>query len=99
MPEVAEAGARVGRAVGRARRRAAHVASIVLVALAVVHAVKGLDYEESLVALSLAALLQANRRAFRRGGAPRSGLIAGTVAVGAVAAAYMLDTIVLLVSE
>src|SRR5437588_3106025 len=89
----------LGWGIVRGRRRAAHVASIVLVALAVVHAVKGLDYEESLVALSLAGLLQANRRAFRRGGAPRSGLIMGTVAVGAVAAAYMLDTIVLLVSE
>jgi lysyl-tRNA synthetase class 2 len=89
----------LGWGIIRGSRRAAHTASIVLVALAIVHAVKGLDYEESLVALSLAVLLQANRRAFRRGGAPRAGLIAGTVAIGAVAAAYMLDTAALLVSE
>src|SRR3989440_5178722 len=89
----------LGWGIIRGRRRAAQVASIVLVALAVVHAVKGLDYEESAVALTLAVLLQANRRAFRRGGAPRAGLIAGTAAVGAVAAAYMLDTVALLVSE
>ena len=89
----------LGWGIIRGRRRAGQVASIVLVALAVVHAVKGLDYEESAVALTLAVLLQANRRAFSRGGAPRAGLIAGTAAVGAVAAAYMLDTVALLVSE
>jgi lysyl-tRNA synthetase, class II len=89
----------LGWGIVRGRRRAAHAASIVLVALAVIHAVKGLDYEESAVALTLAVLIQANRRACRRGGPPRAGLIAGTAAVGAVAAAYMLDTAALLVSE
>src|SRR5256886_1812189 len=89
----------LGWGIVRGRRRAARAATVVLLALAVIHALKGLDYEESLVAASLALLLYANRQAFRRGGVPRGGLIAGMVAVGAVAAAYTLDTLDLLVSE
>src|SRR2546428_6838519 len=89
----------LGWGIVRGRRRAARAATVVLLALAVIHALKGLDYEESLVAASLALLLYANRQAFRRGGVPRGGLIAGMVAAGAVAAAYTLDTLDLLVSE
>src|SRR5205085_10247736 len=44
----------------RGRRRAAQVASIVLVAPAVVHAVKGLAYDERSVAPALRVLLQAH---------------------------------------
>src|SRR5205807_5211188 len=74
-------------------------ATVVLLVLAVLNLVKGLDYEESLVALALAVLLSANRRAFRRGGEPRGGLIAGTVAVGAIAAAYTVDVADLLITD
>ena len=52
------------------------------------------------VLVILAALhLSANRRAFKRGGEPRAGLIAGTVAVGAVAMAYTVDVADLLMTE
>ncbi|GAC1316209.1 MAG: hypothetical protein NVSMB25_01490 [Thermoleophilaceae bacterium] len=82
----------------RGRRRAAHLATTLLVLVAVVNVAKGLDYEESAVALVLAALLHRNRRAFTRGGAPRAGALAATIAVTAIASAYALDTVVLLVS-
>jgi lysyl-tRNA synthetase, class II len=81
----------------RGRRRAADIAIGVLLAVALIHAAKGLDYEESGVALALAGLLYANRSAFKRGGATRPSVLAATVAVAAVAAAYALDTLALLV--
>ncbi|MBV9213698.1 MAG: hypothetical protein JOZ25_08650, partial [Actinobacteria bacterium] len=81
------------------RRGAARTATIVLLAVAVIHALKGLDYEESLVAVTLALLLHFNRRVFRRGGASRASLVAGMVAVGAAAAAYTLNTVDLLMSD
>ena len=85
----------------RRKRRAATVTIAILCASALVHAVKGLDYEESGVALALAALLYANREAFACGGDRRArpGLVAATVAVGAVAAAYALYTTKLLVDD
>ena len=89
----------LGWGIVRGRRRAARTAIVVLVILAALHLVKGLDYEESSVALALAVLLSANRRAFKRGGEPRAGLIAGTVAVGAVAMAYTVDVADLLMTE
>ena len=52
----------------RGKRRAATATIAILCASAVVHLVKGLDYEESLVALALALLLYSNRGAFARGG-------------------------------
>lgn len=82
-----------------ARRQAARAATVVLLALAVLHALKGLDYEESLVAASLAALLYLNRGVFRRGGNSGAGLVAGLVAVGALAVAYTLDAVALLASD
>ncbi len=82
-----------------ARRQAARAATIVLITLAVLHALKGLDYEESIVVACLAVLLHVNRRAFRRGGNYGAGLVAALVAVGAMAALYTVDTIDLLVSD
>ena len=80
------------------KRRAAEAAVVVLCASAVLHAVKGLDYEESAVALALAAALWLNRGAFQRGGAPRPGLVAATCAVAAVAGIFALDLTWLLVT-
>jgi len=82
----------------RGKRRAADAAAVVLCLSALLHALKGLDYEESVVALGLAGLLWINRGAFRRGGAPRPGLVAAIFAVGAVAAIFALDLTWLLVS-
>jgi lysyl-tRNA synthetase class 2 len=88
----------IGWGIARGRRRAANLAIVALVALALLHAAKGLDYEEAGVALALAALLYAARRSCRGGGAPGRAFIAATVAVGAVALGYALDVAVLLAS-
>lgn len=82
----------------RGKRRAAGIAVVALCVSALLHAVKGLDYEESVVALGLAALIWLNRGAFRRGGAPQPGLVAGIFALGAVAGIFALDLTWLLVS-
>ena len=82
----------------RGRRRAASVAIIVLLVVALVHAAKGLDYEEAGVALALAGLIYASRGALTRGSSPRPSILAATVAVAAIASAYALDTITLLAS-
>jgi lysyl-tRNA synthetase class 2 len=89
----------IGWGIVRGRRRAANVAIVVLLLLAFVHAAKGLDYEESVVALGMAAVLAALRRSCTRGGGPGRVLIAGAVAIGAVAAAYTLELGTLLVSD
>jgi lysylphosphatidylglycerol synthetase-like protein (DUF2156 family) len=89
----------VGWGILRGRRRAANVAIVVLGALALLHAAKGLDYEESAVALALAGLLYAARRSCTRGGSPGRGLIAATVAIAAVALGYTLNVAVLLASD
>lgn len=91
----------LGWATLRGRRHAVNVLIGLLLALAVVNAAKGLDYEESGIALALAAVLYANRRGFNRGGSARTTrvLIAATVAIGAVALAYALDVAFLLVSN
>src|SRR4051794_8827381 len=78
----------VGWGILRGRRRAVNVAIVVLAALALLHAAKGLDYEESALALTLAALLYAARRSCTRGGAPRRGPLAAAVGLGAIAPAY-----------
>ena len=74
-------------------RRAADVTVAVLVAVAALHVLKGLDYEEALVALALASVLIAGRSTFTRGSTSRPPLLAGAVAVGAVAAAYLLSVL------
>jgi lysyl-tRNA synthetase class 2 len=89
----------VGWGILRGRRRAANVAIVVLAVLAVLHTAKGLDYEESAVAVALGGLLYAARRSCDRGGAPGRGLLALTVAIGAVALAYTLNVAVLLASD
>jgi lysyl-tRNA synthetase class 2 len=89
----------VGWGILRGRRRAVNVAIAVLAVLAVLHAAKGLDYEESVLALALAVLLYAARPSCTRGGAPRRGVLAATVAIGAIAVAYALDVANLLASE
>jgi lysyl-tRNA synthetase class 2 len=86
----------VGWGILRGRRRAVNVAIVVLAALALLHAAKGLDYEESALALVLAVLLYAARRSCTRGGAPGKGVVAATVATAALALAYTLDVAVLL---
>src|SRR3954451_15661372 len=89
----------VGWGILRGRRRAVDVAIVVLAALALLHAAKGLDYEESGLALALAALLYAARRSCTLGGAPRRGLLAATVATAALALAYTIDVAMLLASD
>jgi lysyl-tRNA synthetase class 2 len=85
----------------RRKRRAATATIAILCASALVHVAKGLDYEESAVALALAALLYVNRSAFARGGDRRArpGLVAATLAVGAVTAGYALYTMKLLLDD
>ena len=82
----------------RGKRRAANATVVLLVTSAFLHMAKGLDYEEASVALALALLLLAGRRRFARGGdGPDAALIAALVAVGAVAAAYVLATAAMVV--
>jgi lysyl-tRNA synthetase class 2 len=78
----------------RGKRRAVTATIVLLAAAAVLNLAKGLDYEEAAVALSLAVILFRGRHGFARGGdAPRAALVAAVVAVGAVAAAYLLVTV------
>ncbi|MEA2409894.1 MAG: lysyl-tRNA synthetase, class [Thermoleophilaceae bacterium] len=89
----------LGWGIHRGRRRAANAAIAVLVILALLHTAKGLDYEESAVALALAALLYAARRSCRSGGAPGPVVMAALVALGAVALGYASQVAVLLASN
>lgn len=75
----------------RGRRRALDVTIVVLCVAALLHAVKGLDYEESLTTLALAVVLILGRRAFRLGGGSPARLAAGAIAVGAVAGMYAIE--------
>ena len=83
----------------RGRRRAATAAVGVLLGVALVHAVNGVGYRQSAIALALAALLYANRRAFNRGGAARPGVLAATIAVAAVAMGYLLAALALMLAR
>jgi lysyl-tRNA synthetase class 2 len=89
----------VGWGILRGRRRAANVAVVVLAALALLHAAKGLDYEEAGLALALAVLLYAARRSCTRGSAPARGVLAATIATAALALAYTLDVAVMLATD
>src|SRR5262249_8986903 len=73
------------------RRRALNAAIVVLVAVAILDLVKGLDYEEAAVGLALASLLGFGRRACTRRTAKRPPLVAATVAVGAIAAFFVIE--------
>ena len=80
------------------RRKASHTAIVVLGVLALVHAAKGLDYEEALIALGVAAALRLGLRAASRGSAPSPPALAGLIAVVAVAATYACTLTILLAS-
>src|SRR5436190_6329386 len=89
----------LARGVLDGKRRAVDAAIVLLLAAGLLHLVKGLDYEEGSVVLAAATLLAAGRRTFTLGGASRPGLVAGLVAVGAVAAAYLLPIAYLVSSD
>jgi lysyl-tRNA synthetase class 2 len=72
----------------RGRRPTIRAAVAVLGALVVVHAAKGLDYEEALIALGVAAVLRTGLRAAAREREPSRAAAALLIAVVAVAGAY-----------
>jgi lysyl-tRNA synthetase class 2 len=88
----------VGRSMARGTRRALDVARVLLIGVAVLHLAKGLDFEEGTVALAMAAVLTAGRGHFDRGAAARPRLIAAAVAVGAAAGAWLLCSLLELVT-
>jgi lysyl-tRNA synthetase class 2 len=79
--------------VRRGQRPAGRAAVGVLVALAIVHAAKGLDYEEALLGLAVAVAL---RRLLA--GGPSRALVAWLIGLVALAGAYAVALTVLLVS-
>ncbi len=82
---------RLALGLARGKRRAANATIVLLIASAFLHVAKGLDYEEASVALALALLVYLGRHGFGRGGdRARAAWVAAVVAVGAVAAAYMV---------
>jgi lysyl-tRNA synthetase class 2 len=89
----------LARGVLDGKRRAVDTAILLLLAAGLLHMVKGLDYEEGAVSLAAAVLLAAGRGSFTRGAASRPGLVAGFIAVAAVAAAYLLPMAYLLWSD
>jgi lysyl-tRNA synthetase class 2 len=72
------------------RRRALDGAIAVLLGVAVLHLVKGLDYEEAALGVALAGLLACGRHGCTRRTASRPPLVAATIAVGAIAAFYVV---------
>ncbi|MEA2448856.1 MAG: lysyl-tRNA synthetase, class, partial [Thermoleophilaceae bacterium] len=89
----------LGLGVAAGKRRAASIGTGALVALGVLHLVKGLDYEEAGVTFGLAGLLWASRGACHRGASAAGALLAAAVALGAAAAAYTLDVATFLPSD
>ena len=89
----------LGWATLRRRGHAIDLVIAVMLALAFVHIAKGLDYEESGLALAIAGLLYFNRRDSVRGRAGARGLIAATVAVGSLAAAFSVELGFVMVSQ
>ena len=81
----------LARQIMQRSRRAVDAAIALLVPVALLHLLKGLDYEEAGVALALAAVLARGRRACTRRTAARPPLLAATVAVGAVAGIYAVN--------
>ena len=82
----------LGRSMVHGTRRAVDAARVLLLVVALLHLLKGLDFEEATVAMAMAAVLTAGRRAFDRGTASKPGLVAAAVAVGAAAAAWLLSS-------
>jgi lysyl-tRNA synthetase, class II len=83
----------LARAILHRNRRALDTAIAVLLAVALLHLVKGLDFEEAGVALVLAAVLARGRRMCTRRAVARPPLLAATITVGAAAAAYAVSCI------
>jgi lysyl-tRNA synthetase class 2 len=81
----------LSRSIAAGKRRAVDLAVPLLLVVAVVHLLKGLDFEESAVALVVAALLIGGRRSCTRGAISRPGLAAGAFAVGTFSAAYTIS--------
>jgi lysyl-tRNA synthetase class 2 len=80
------------------RRRAGRVAVVVLGVLAVVNAAKGLDFEETAIAIALAVALRAGLRAAATGAKPSSAAVTALVVGGALAAGSAVTVTALLVS-
>jgi lysyl-tRNA synthetase, class II len=81
----------------RGHRRAAGRAVAVLLVLAVAHAAKGLDYEEAGLALALALVLRADLARRRAAGRPGPHTRIGAIAVAALAGAFAVEVIALMV--
>src|SRR5919202_3238084 len=79
----------LGLGVLQGRRRAGRVAVVVLGVLAIVHMVKGLDYEEALLGLAVAFGLDRVLRA--RGEGPPAAVIGLLMVLVAVGAAFGVD--------
>jgi lysyl-tRNA synthetase, class II len=80
------------------RRSAGRAAVAVLGVLAVVHAAKGLDYEEALLGLGIAVALHRLLLSGRRAARPSGALIGALMVLVALAGAYAVTLSVLLVS-
>jgi lysylphosphatidylglycerol synthetase-like protein (DUF2156 family) len=97
VPEVAGALAAIAglgllllaRGIRRGQRRAWLVCQVILLGVAVLHVIKGVDVEEALVALAVAVFLWFNRAAFVAS-SDVVGLRRGLVAVGGAAVAVIL---------
>jgi lysyl-tRNA synthetase class 2 len=80
----------------RGRRSAGRAAVVVLGVLAIVHGVKGLDYEEALLGIAVAAGLHRALGSAQRGG-PASGVLIGLLmGLVALAGAFCVTLVVLL---
>ncbi|MGI8558401.1 MAG: bifunctional lysylphosphatidylglycerol flippase/synthetase MprF [Solirubrobacteraceae bacterium] len=74
----------------RGTRRAWTLSIALLLVLAVLNLIKGLDFEESALDLALVVLLGVGARAFVLGAIPRPRLLAGIAAVGTWASVYIV---------
>ena len=82
----------LARALVQGKRRAAEATIGVLCTVAIVRLSRDLSDGPTVAAVGLAGLLLATRRAFPRGSDARPGLLAGSVALGTVATAYVVAT-------
>jgi len=82
----------------RGRQPAVRAAIVLLVVLALVHAVKGLDYEEALLGLAVAVALRRALRPAAEAHGPPGMLVAALIALVALVGAYALALTMLLVS-
>src|SRR5438270_409345 len=82
----------LARGLVQGKRRAAEATIGVLCTVAIVRLSRDLSDGPTVAAVGLAGLLLATRRAFPRGSDARPGLLAGSVALGTVATAYVVAT-------